>query len=253
MRGLKDFLGRRLSPEEDLGLHLTIGLVLSLCLLGVFVVIAHTVESQKIEFDHAVGLRLQEHRQESPIARRCFLFITEFGSFPMMTGMAIGGALVLTIAHRRLLAFVWLLAPAGGGLLDAALKHFYVRERPSFPDPHIHETTLSFPSGHSVASVVSYGLLAYVLVLFLPRWWSRITALVVLGFLVLAIGFSRAYLGAHYFTDVMGGYAVGGCWLATCISAVETIRRRRGRKERQQAKQEEMSQAEAVSQFSSAP
>ena len=40
MRGLKDFLGRRLSPEEDLGLHLTIGLVLSLCLLGVFVVIA---------------------------------------------------------------------------------------------------------------------------------------------------------------------------------------------------------------------
>ena len=105
MRGLKDFLGRRLSPEEDLGLHLTIGLVLSLCLLGVFVVIAHTVESQKIEFDHAVGLRLEEHRKESPVMRRCFLFITEFGSFPMMTGLAIGGALVLTIAHRRLLAF----------------------------------------------------------------------------------------------------------------------------------------------------
>jgi membrane-associated phospholipid phosphatase len=233
MRRLKDFLGRRLSPEEDLGLHLTVGMMLSLCLLCLFVAIAHAVESQKTEIDHSVGLRLAEHREESPATRNWFVFITEFGSFPVMTGLAIGGALVLMMAHRRLLALVWLLAPAGGGLLDEALKHFYVRERPSFPDSAIHETTLSFPSGHSVASVVGYGLLAYVLVLFLPRWWMRILTIVVLGLLALSIGFSRVYLGAHYLTDVMGGFAVGGCWLAACISAVEAIRRRHGRKLRE--------------------
>jgi len=233
MRRLKDFLGRRLSPEEDLGLHLTIGLVLSLCFLGTFVAIAHAVESQKTEVDHAVGLRLEEHRKESPRTRDCLLVITEFGSFPVLTGLALGGALVLLVAWRRLLALVWLLAPAGGGLLDAALKHFYVRERPSFPDPDIHETTLSFPSGHSVASVVGYGLLAYVLVLFLPRWWMRVTAILTLSLLVLAIGFSRAYLGAHYLTDVIGGFAVGGCWLAACIAAMETVRRRHGRRMRE--------------------
>ena len=247
MRRVRDFLGRRLSPEEDLGLHLTVGLVLSLCLLGVFVAIAHRVESQKTEFDHAVGRRREEHRKESPAARHTFLFITEFGSFPMMTGLAVGGALVLTMAHRRLLALVWLLAPAGGGLLDAALKHFYVRDRPDFPDPWIHETTLSFPSGHSVASVVGYGLLAYVLVLFLRSWWTRTIAIVLLSALVLAIGFSRAYLGAHYLTDVIGGFAVGGCWLVTCISAVETIRRRHGRKVRAQEPQAELQHAESPS------
>jgi undecaprenyl-diphosphatase len=115
-------------------------------------------------------------------------------------------------------------------LLDAILKQVYLRDRPSFRDSAIHDESLSFPSGHSVASVVGYGLLAYVLVLFLTSWPRRIAAIVVLGILVLAIGFSRAYLGAHYLTDVIGGFAVGGCWLAACISALETVRRRHRRR-----------------------
>ena len=124
-------------------------------------------------------------------------------------------------------ALVWVLAPAIGGLLDAALKQFYNRPRPLFRDPAVFEDTLSFPSGHSLASLIAFGLLAYVLVLILPRVWMRVAVVVLLGLLVLSIGFSRAYLGAHYLTDVLGGFAVGGCWLAVCISGLETIRRRR--------------------------
>jgi undecaprenyl-diphosphatase len=246
MRRLKDFLGRRLSPEEDLGLHLTVALLLSLCLLGLFVAVGQAVEAQKTEVDHAVGLRLEEHRKESPATRHCFLFITEFGSFSMMTALALGGALVLLLFRRRLLALVWVIAPVGGGLLDAALKHFYVRERPSFPDPEIHETTLSFPSGHSVASMVGYGLLAYVLFLFLPRRWMRLTAIAVLAVLVSAVGFSRAYLGAHYLTDVIGGFAVGGSWLAGCIAALEIVRRRHGRRMKELLTQEEVNEAQTA-------
>jgi membrane-associated phospholipid phosphatase len=45
--------------------------------------------------------------------------------------------------------------------------------------------------------------------------------------LALVIGCSRIYLGAHYFSDVLGGFLVGAAWLAACISGIETVRRRR--------------------------
>ena len=106
------------------------------------------------------------------------------------------------------------------------LKVLFERERPPFRDRFIDETTKSFPSGHSMGSLICYGLLAYVLVLVLRRAWVRLLAVSGLSVLVLAIGFSRIYLGAHYVSDVVGGYAVGGVWLAACITAVETVRRR---------------------------
>ena len=224
---LRGFVSRRLSTEEYLGLHLTVGLLLSLCLLGLFVEIARAVEENRTQFDERFGQACAQHRQESPVSRGFLLVITQFGSFNMMTTLAIFGALLLLVYRRRLLALVWVLAPAIGGLLDAALKQFYNRPRPPFRDPAVFEDTLSFPSGHSLASLIAFGLLAYVLVLILPRVWMRVAVVVLLGLLVLSIGFSRAYLGAHYLTDVLGGFAVGGCWLAVCISGLETIRRRR--------------------------
>ncbi len=222
------FAARRLSLEEYLGLHLTVGMLLSLCLLALFGAIARNVEANKplTQFDATLGLRLQEQRLESPPTRSLFLAITQFGSMPMMMVLALFGALALLLSRRRLLALVWLLAPAGSGLLDAGLKLFFERQRPPFRDVAIHETTLSFPSGHSMTSLVSYGLLAYFLVLVLPRWWARWLAVAGLSLLVLAIGFSRVYLGAHYLSDVLGGFAVGGFWLAVCISGLETVRRK---------------------------
>ncbi|MDP9202744.1 MAG: phosphatase PAP2 family protein, partial [Gemmatimonadota bacterium] len=54
----------------------------------------------------------------------------------------------------------------------------------------------------------------------------QIVIVVLTAFLVLAIGVSRLYLGVHYFSDVVGGFAAGLVWLAACISGVEIARRR---------------------------
>jgi len=65
-------------------------------------------------------------------------------------------------------------------------------------------------------------MLAYVLVRFwATRWKARTFVPVITVVLVLAIGLSRLYLGVHYFSDVVGGYAVGIVWLGACISGVE--------------------------------
>jgi undecaprenyl-diphosphatase len=222
------FLGRRLSRDEYLGLHLTVGLLLCVALLGLFAIVARNVVlgTSLTRLDTAIGLRLQEHRLEHPVLKRLFWVVTQLGDTVALTVLGVVVALYLLRRHQRLLALVWLAALLGGALLDQGLKVAFGRERPSFRDALIHETTKSFPSGHSFSSMVAYGFLAYLLFLTLPRRWA-LTAAVGLAALIALIGFSRMYLGAHYFSDVLGGFAVGACWLAACVSGVETVRRRR--------------------------
>ncbi|MFN2572081.1 MAG: phosphatase PAP2 family protein, partial [Gemmatimonadales bacterium] len=97
---------------------------------------------------------------------------------------------------------------------------------PGYTVAMLHHSTWSFPSGHAMGSLVGYGMLAYVLVLFGPRT-PRFRAVTITGTAVLitAIGASRLYLGVHYFSDVMGGYAAGLLWLSACVCGVEIARR----------------------------
>ena len=84
----------------------------------------------------------------------------------------------------------------------------------------------SFPSGHAMGSFVTYGFLAYLLTR-VPRVdVPRRTAVAVLAVLVLLIGFSRIYLGAHYLSDVIGGYAAAAVWLTFCILVTDRTQRR---------------------------
>jgi membrane-associated phospholipid phosphatase len=225
---LRGFVARRFTQGEYLGLHLRVGLLCSLCLLVAFALVAHSVQRGQylLPFDQSLGLRLQADRQASPAVRTVFIAITELGSARALTGLTLFVGLLLLLRGRRLITLVWLIAPLGGALLDLGLKDFFQRERPLFRDGYIDTTSKSFPSGHSMGSLIGYGLLAYILVLVLPRAWMRVVAVSGSAVLVLAIGCSRIYLGAHYFSDVLGGYTVGGVWLVFCITALETIRRR---------------------------
>jgi undecaprenyl-diphosphatase len=77
-----------------------------------------------------------------------------------------------------------------------------------------------------MGSLIGYGMLAYVLMLL---WIHGRSAQIVVALgaalLIVAIGLSRLYLGVHYFSDVVGGYAAGVLWLSACISGVEVARR----------------------------
>jgi undecaprenyl-diphosphatase len=225
---MKEFVLRRLSRSEYLGLHLTLGLLLSISLLGLFLAIAREVtgDTRLVGVDKRLNSAIGGYRDESPIAREIFWRITDLGSEDAMVTLTVCGAVILLFRGRLFLALVWVIVPAIGGLLDQQLKLWFERPRPSIHDAAFHSATNSFPSGHSMGSVVGYGLLAYVLILHLRHRWARLTAVIGLSLLVALIGFSRIYLGAHYPTDVLGGYALGGCWLAICISAVELVRRR---------------------------
>jgi membrane-associated phospholipid phosphatase len=115
----------------------------------------------------------------------------------------------------------------GAELLDVILKLIFARPRPSLPDPLLALTSYSFPSGHAMGSMAFYGLLAYLAIQRLSTWRWRVAVVIAMVFLILLIGFSRMYLGVHYLSDVLAGYAAGFAWLVITITGVETIIRRR--------------------------
>jgi membrane-associated phospholipid phosphatase len=119
------------------------------------------------------------------------------------------------------------LAFLGAQVLSTAMKLGFRRDRPFFPDPLATESTFSFPSGHALVSLAVYGSIALVLARRLSTRASRAFLLGMTALLVIAIGFSRLYLGVHFLSDVLAGYAAGVAWLAVLYVALELRSRRR--------------------------
>ncbi len=93
--------------------------------------------------------------------------------------------------------------------LQNILKYIFHRPRPLLAEHLISQGGYSFPSGHSFTVLVFYGFLIFLILHHLKPLWLAKTFALLLCILVIAIGFSRIYLGVHYPTDVLGGWAIG--------------------------------------------
>ena len=151
-----------------------------------------------------------------------FLVITLFGS-PAVT-MTIGAGFVLAGYLRS----SWRLAIAGGGVwltigLNTVIKSVVERDRPTTDYAlSMPLRTHSFPSGHATGSMVAYGLVAYVAWRLLPQPWNYV-AVTGLATLILLIGVSRVYLGAHFPSDVVVGWLLGAVMLTVIILVVRPL------------------------------
>lgn len=221
------FIAARLSPGEELGLHFTVGIALMLFAAWVFGGIAEeVVEAEEITLLDDWLARWFNARA-TPAFTQAMMVITHVHN---TAGMLIMTALLGIYFYVRKAPY-WLLAllvsVPGGMLLNVILKHVFQRARPSLDNPLLTLTTYSFPSGHTVAATLFYGLIAAYLVCMASRWKPRL--LIVIGACVMVglVGLSRMYLGVHYLTDVLAAIAEGCGWLAICITGVSTLRRRR--------------------------
>jgi len=173
-----------------------------------------------------------EHLNSAVAAHRAIVAvvkaITWLGSDGVLWAVIASCTLLLAIRRRWRLAGFLLVTGAGALALDPILKSLVGRLRPVVAHPIAHGGGDSFPSGHSLGSIVCYGA---VLLVFLPgvrrRWRATVTALIVT--LVVAIGISRLLLGVHYISDVLGGWALGVTWLGLTTAAFELTRRAAGR------------------------
>ena len=105
----------------------------------------------------------------------------------------------------------------GGRLLITLLKDLIDRPRPIWNGVIISEGSPAFPSGHAMMSLLTYGFLVILVWRVIQNRPARAALIGGAAALVGLIGFSRVYLGVHYPTDVLGGYAMGGAWLSLCL------------------------------------
>lgn len=220
------FLRARVSAGEYLGLHLAVGVVLCVGALLLFtkVLLAVLDREDLTFFDRDVARVL--YRAATPPGVEFWGFVSHFGTYPVMTAFAaVIGALLWRRGDRLFLPATGI-ALLGASLLNSELKLLVRRARPFWETPFAVESTFSFPSGHSLGAVVGYGMIAYGIYLLSRRQSVWLPVAVGLLALCVAIGYSRMYLGVHFFSDVIGGFALGIFWLAFCCTGLAVAHRR---------------------------
>ncbi|HYQ37383.1 MAG TPA: phosphatase PAP2 family protein [Pseudomonas sp.] len=150
--------------------------------------------------------------------------ITALGSLPVLGLIVAAVALYLWLAGRRRLAALVVFATGSGALLSLLLKEAFNRPRPDLFMHGEYVASASFPSGHAMLSAVVYLTVGGVLAGLAPRRRLKIHVLGVALLLTVSIGVSRVYLGVHWPTDVLAGWAAGAAWAFGWWGAAEWFR-----------------------------
>ena len=173
--------------------------------------------------------------QANPLFDILMKWVSDLGEVAI--AMALTAIAMVTFAVRRhWIEAVFMLATTSSVLLAFVLKELIHRTRP-FPlnqnATGINATGIiqsineySYPSGHVLFFVVFFGFFAYLAwIHFAGR--TRAIVIAICGALILLIGPSRVFLGAHWASDVLGSYIIGTIWLFLLILAYQwTVRRK---------------------------
>ncbi len=204
-----------------------IGAGLSAAALALFLNLADDVRQQDgvWRFDHdglKLGLSLRNPRRTMVMNTASALARPD-----IMTGigfLAVIGA--WQIPKLRPQCILLAVSLTGGGIMIGVMKTRYERARPSLIEALAREGTFSFPSGHSFISLCFYGILTYWWLRSRRSWLQRVVTVIVSGFGILLVGASRVYIGVHYPSDVLAGYAAAVPWLTACLTAYHQYERR---------------------------
>lgn len=221
------FLQARLSPTGVFGLQLTIGLAIIASAAWLFGGITEDIlhRDPLVQIDQTVSQWLHAHTEPSFTLA---MLLLSLAGYQLVVVASLGLAAYLVWRHHRAELIMLVISVGGGTLLNLLLKDLVGRQRPIWTHPLLLLTDPSFPSGHAMASTLFYGLLAYLIARHSSSWRSGVIACVTAIVLILLVGFSRMYLGVHYLSDVLGGYAAGMLWLTLTITGVETMQRYKG-------------------------
>ena len=220
------FVVARFQPSAALGLSLTVGLVVIGLTGWAFGAITQDVlgHEEAIRLDGPANRFFIHHRTAGlTTAMKALTFL---GSAPVLIGLI--GAVGLAWWWRRrtwrplaVAVGAWI----GSAILTDTVKALIDRARPPATEWIGTASGGSFPSGHTSDSVAVYGILAALVAASTP-YWSRKVGLWAGALIVwVVVGITRLYLGVHWLTDVLGGYALGGLWLFSYLTVIHSVDR----------------------------
>jgi membrane-associated phospholipid phosphatase len=216
-------------PDVYLAAHLSLGL-LAVIAVGFFMGLAEDVigGGELAAFDVVFAEALYE--EQTAAWRRAFSIVSMLGTGYAVGIMTVIGAIVLLVRQQHVLAFGWVASQVGGGLLNLALKGIFERTRPEFADPVLAASSWSFPSGHAMGTFILCGVGGYLLLRENRSVAAAAVTVTMTAAWCVVMAFSRLYLGVHFASDVIAGLVAGVAWVAVCVSALEVLRRRTGRR-----------------------
>jgi undecaprenyl-diphosphatase len=221
---------RELMGRADLVLLLAVGVI---AVSGwVFLEIADEVSEHELgRIDTRAILMLREPGDPSdPIGphwlEEAARDVTALGGYAVLTVLVASVVGFLLIGRHYSAALLILASTLGGLLISHLLKGFYSRPRPDLVPHLVQVSTESFPSGHAMLSAVVYLTLGALLARLVEAWWLRVYFVVVAVLLSLLIGLTRIYLGVHYPTDVVAGWAAGLGWAVLCWTVARYLQGR---------------------------
>ena len=147
---------------------------------------------------------------------------TLLGGTPITMSLLAAGAIASYLVTKRArwpIFFVGVMLGANQVVL--IVKPIVGRARPTL-EPIYETMSKAFPSGHATAAAACFGALGLLLVALLPKPWS-IVAGIAAGLVILIVGVTRVYLGVHWPTDVIGGWALGLAWVAAVRAATHPV------------------------------
>lgn len=217
-----------------LGRH-ELGSLLSLCVLAggfwVFFEVASEVrEGESRALDRALLLALRNpHDLSDPLGPPWFEEIvrdlTALGGVAVLTLVSVAVVTHLVLQRQpRAAAFVSVSVLGALGL-SFALKGAFRRPRPELVPQLVHVTSSSFPSGHSMLSAAVYLTLGALLARFQANLWLKAHVLAWALLLTLLVGMSRVYIGVHWPSDVLAGWAAGAAWASMCWLGARALQR----------------------------
>ena len=200
--------------------------------LAVFVGVAVLVVTEPSWFTDAdvqVSASLESTATGTPWVSTLAQLVTLLGSGWVAMGLVlvVGGVLLAT---KNTVLAVWLAASVGGSaLLNTAVKEAVQRDRPDYPGTVVDPLGSSFPSGHSQSVVVTWVSVLLVVgwMTVLLRRAARVSSVVVVVAMVVAVGWSRVVLGVHWPSDVVGGWSLGSAWVLAATAVLIGVPLRR--------------------------
>lgn len=203
---------------SEIGATVALGVIaLGVLLFGV--IADETFEGETRGFDESILLALREPGDAAnPIGPVWFEHavadITALGGYVILTLLVVGVAIYLLANGKRGTALLVVGAVGSGTLLSEGLKLGFARPRPDLVAHLAEVQSASFPSGHAMVSAIAYLTLGVLLARAHERRRTKILVMTYAITLTLLIGLSRIYLGVHWPTDVLAGWALGAAWSA---------------------------------------
>jgi membrane-associated phospholipid phosphatase len=211
-------------------ISIVVGIIIGSLALNGFLELTDRLRQENLgPFDEKVTSFIYNYRSEK--MTNFVTVITDMGDVLAYSIIIVAVAIWFLIDKRSIR---WLIQSfiilTSTSLLNILIKHYISRPRPDIDMRLVEASSYSYPSGHSMCALAFYGFLIYLAYKKVEHKWIKFLAFIFLPLLILGIGASRVYLGVHFPSDVIAGFAAGLFWLVFVILLVNIFRFYRKRK-----------------------